>query len=74
MAEPVRIDGFVVVYADAPPTGGTFAETPGGAWARLMPGTGNPGEDAQRRQRAMDKGYRLLRATLTISSEHPHGR
>lgn len=76
--DPITVEGFVILQPLSPweernaveiwgclgPS--TFGSTAGEAWARLFPRSGDQGEDAARRQRAMDKGYRLARATMTI--------
>ena len=74
MTEPTTFDGYVVVYGPSNPSSdgvcGTFARTAGGAWARFMPPSGlGIGEDAARRNRAVAKGFRLRRATMTIFPE-----
>ena len=43
-----------------------FGKSAGEAWLRMLPTTGNKGEDAIRRQRMMEGGYRLARATMII--------
>ena len=73
-SEPITFHGYVVVYGPSAPVSdgacGTFSRTAGGAWARFMPPSGmGSGEDAARRNRAVAKGFRLRRATMTISPE-----
>ncbi len=47
---------------------GTFAETAGEAWARQCR-TNDKLEQSRRTQHWHDRGYRLVRASLTIHSE-----
>lgn len=74
---PITVEGFVVLhpipswdqkYASEiwGSAYGSFGRTAGEAWARQFPHPLNPGEEAARRQRAMDAGFRLARATMTI--------